>query len=389
MTIRYSVIVPTYRRPDTLRVTLRCLAEVRHPRLEVIVMDNAGGPETAAVLAEAAAAQPLKAIRSDTPLPMSDSWEAGLAAATGDYVTILGDDDALALNAIDAADQILGTTRADILGWSPCAYYWPTATNPYLRNIFHASVGMGCTVAHPSFFLNAYMSDPWVYHAMPGIYQAFVARGVIEETRRRFGRYFLDRLPDLSSAVTNAVHIAQTQGRIAWTQLPLSIWGMSHNSFGQGYLNHRGGQARRDAFQADEGGLVDPMFPDCPMLEVVMASFHLRIVARLRDAGGFGDLPDRAAFATRTAQAMTAAVAREPHAYDAIVADIHAILDRYGQDRAAVAIPPRPQATAGATRIDLNAAENLVTIRARLDHLGIVDTHGAMRFFRSIAPSFA
>src|SRR5690242_17860171 len=111
----YSVVVPTHRRPDTLAATLQCLASVAHPRLEVVVFNNAGGDETVDVVTRHQGQSQLKLVNSDRHLPMQDSWEQGIAAASGDYITVIGDDDSLLSRTITMSDEILSKESADVV----------------------------------------------------------------------------------------------------------------------------------------------------------------------------------------------------------------------------------------------------------------------------------
>ena len=81
---RYSIVVPTRSRHETLRSCLRTLVEQPHGNYEIVVADNASGPETRAVC-ESFRSPRLRYLRSDTPLSMNDNWERALDAARGEW----------------------------------------------------------------------------------------------------------------------------------------------------------------------------------------------------------------------------------------------------------------------------------------------------------------
>src|SRR5476649_943362 len=94
MDLRFSILVPTRQRPDTLPATLATLVEQPGDDYEIVVADNFGDEEVARVIAAAQQANPrVKHVRTDRVLPMAQNWERGLAACTGEYVSVLGDDD--------------------------------------------------------------------------------------------------------------------------------------------------------------------------------------------------------------------------------------------------------------------------------------------------------
>src|SRR5262245_2764412 len=87
---RISVVVPTRDRPDTLRQALASIRALEAPDLkfEILVGDNGSDPCTPAVVAE------FGAIHIPVPRPGAGSARnAGLLAASGDYIAFLDDDD--------------------------------------------------------------------------------------------------------------------------------------------------------------------------------------------------------------------------------------------------------------------------------------------------------
>ncbi len=86
-----SVVCPTYNRPQELRTMLAAMAAQSYPNIEVVVVNDAGAP-VADVVAEFPAARLI-----DLPenRGSSDAMEIGLAAARGDYIQLMADDDLL------------------------------------------------------------------------------------------------------------------------------------------------------------------------------------------------------------------------------------------------------------------------------------------------------
>jgi glycosyltransferase involved in cell wall biosynthesis len=85
--------IPAYRRPDLLRETLASLAaQTGAHDFDVVICDDGGLPETAAVVAEFPADR-FRLHRNPTALGGIGNWNCCLAHATGRWVTILHDDD--------------------------------------------------------------------------------------------------------------------------------------------------------------------------------------------------------------------------------------------------------------------------------------------------------
>ena len=95
-TPRFSILIPTRDRPVTFRHTLATATSQPGDDYEVVVADNFGSPATRMIVDEyMARGRQIVYLRSDQALPMGENWERGLRACSGDYVTVLGDDDGL------------------------------------------------------------------------------------------------------------------------------------------------------------------------------------------------------------------------------------------------------------------------------------------------------
>lgn len=87
-----SVVIPTYRRPQLLRVALRSVRDQSFRDVEVIVQDNASPDDIAAVVAEF----PELAIafyRNERPISQTANLTTAMRRATGKYLAVLADDD--------------------------------------------------------------------------------------------------------------------------------------------------------------------------------------------------------------------------------------------------------------------------------------------------------
>jgi cellulose synthase/poly-beta-1,6-N-acetylglucosamine synthase-like glycosyltransferase len=89
-----SVILSTWNRASLLRQTLEGMTKLSAPEdasWELVVVDNNCTDSTPAVIGEFSSLLPLRAISEPTP-GLSNGRNAGVAAATGDYVVVTDDD---------------------------------------------------------------------------------------------------------------------------------------------------------------------------------------------------------------------------------------------------------------------------------------------------------
>jgi glycosyltransferase involved in cell wall biosynthesis len=87
-----SVVIPTYNRPDFLRISLRSVVEQSYRRLEIIVQDNASDADLGAVIAEFADPR-VTLYRNATNIGARENYLAGYRRCTGKYIATLNDDD--------------------------------------------------------------------------------------------------------------------------------------------------------------------------------------------------------------------------------------------------------------------------------------------------------
>ena len=91
---KVSVVIPTRNRHDVLLHCLRTVVEQDHENLEIIVSDNASTPETRDVV-ESFKSPRMRYVNTGKPLSMSHNFEFALSHVTGDWISVLGDDDGL------------------------------------------------------------------------------------------------------------------------------------------------------------------------------------------------------------------------------------------------------------------------------------------------------
>lgn len=92
--MKISVLLPTRDRLELLRHAVESVRRQRHDDWEIVVSDNASTEDVAGYVRSLGDSR-IVYLRHDRFLSVTDNWNAALAGATGDYVIMLGDDDAL------------------------------------------------------------------------------------------------------------------------------------------------------------------------------------------------------------------------------------------------------------------------------------------------------
>ena len=96
MTPLVSIIIPTFDRPRFLKEAIEAALAQTHPNIEVLVFDNGTLDETLAVVEEIARLDSrLIFRRHERNIGMSANFNALAAAARGEFLVAIGDDDRL------------------------------------------------------------------------------------------------------------------------------------------------------------------------------------------------------------------------------------------------------------------------------------------------------
>lgn len=265
--VKFSVVIPTRERAETLRFALRTCLDQSFDDYEIIVSDNCSSPATRAVVEEAGSPK-VRYVRTPEPVAMSNSWEFAVSHAQGEYVVLIGDDDGLLRHALAELDWVARETRTKAIRWEPAFYTWPNIALPgqgdYLRLPFRCERaerdGRGAireVVAFREF-----------YTALPMLYNSAVHRDVLTDLRRLTGRVFPHPVPDVYSGFA----VAHAAGRYISTTVPMGVSGQSGASNGIATLFHRGRNAidrEFHALNARDGLRSEPTVPDLPVFPQV------------------------------------------------------------------------------------------------------------------------
>lgn len=245
---RYSILIPTLNRPDTLRYALRTALNQISDDYEVVVSNNGGNPATTEVIRETNS----RRVREVTPpglCSMSDNWEFGVEQCRGEFITVLGDDDGVMPDLISTADNIINSTGAKVLSWETNLYWWPNAASRFRHNTLHLrhySTSEAIALSSRS-VLKKYYDFEVSPIIVPMIYYSFVHRSIIDQAKRDMPAYFHALAPDIFSGIVN---LHYTDFYVRCTR-PLAVSGISGHS--NGYKLRQGPKEITDVYATLKG----------------------------------------------------------------------------------------------------------------------------------------
>jgi glycosyltransferase involved in cell wall biosynthesis/pimeloyl-ACP methyl ester carboxylesterase len=339
---RFSIVIPTRQRADTLAFTIETALAQTHPDFEVVIQNNGDDPATRDVVASFASPR-IKLTCSAEILPMAENWEAALTASSGDYIAFIGDDDGIMPDACAICDAVMQDRPAlGALQWTPHYYDWPTSLRAAARNRLVVNLpgpAEGAICQSRDLLLQLY-DGTLTWTSMPLIYNgAFVRRSVIEKVRAFCGgRYFAGQIPDVHSGIANLWAMRQ----FLHIDRPLSICGASGHSNGNAHFVGGGGARLQQRFHAENPALhqtIAEYFLDTTNMELTIAT-ALVIGKRVF----FNDDPAISINMRNVLLRMGLSANRDPALYDHTIREMRQMGEKFGIDTGSFNLPPKRQA---------------------------------------------
>ena len=227
----FSIIIPTRERPDTLKSTIDSVLSQTSGNFEIIIADNCSA-ETTELVVQSFKDDRIKYQRSVSSLSMADNWEAGLSRSSGEFIFILGDDDALMPDALEVANELIDKHNFKIISWLRFFYAWDSSIVPWLQNHLGVNLQQFAEIKNSRNTLQEFYQGKFSYEQLPMAYNSFVHRDIIDRVISIHGRYFDTHCPDSFSGITNAYFT----DRYLYSYRALSITGTSGYSNGAAQL---------------------------------------------------------------------------------------------------------------------------------------------------------
>lgn len=237
-----SLLVPTRNRLPYLKHTLQSALDQKDDRLEIVVADNATEDGTREYLASLGSR--IKVVRSETPISMTENWHRGLDAITGEWVIVIGDDDALLPPFMGVMSDIIGRMpNTEMISCKHAIYRWPDA--PAEQNLLTFQLSKSGKVVPSAEALRAIFEDIHNIYSPAGLYHCLTRTRVIDRIKAQCGEYWLGLSPDIGSGL---LHLAFTESYLL-TPYPVSVMGFSKSSTGMGFRVGGPGAASANEFR--------------------------------------------------------------------------------------------------------------------------------------------
>lgn len=248
MTIKYSIVIPTRNRAEYLPYAIQSVLDSERNDIELIVSNNFSTDATPEILSGIEDPR-LRVISPNASLPMAGHYEFAISQARGDWLTILGDDDAVMPYIFESLDRHIDRyPQVDIISSIRAHYFWEGCDDLYGNSVVGYSSRPNAQIRSTKKDLNAVLKGYRSCFDMPQIYTtSIVKRSLYEEIKGRSGGCFYHSIiPDMYSVV--ALSLARNE--YLRVDEPLFWVGTSNKSMG------RSDRIYRDAeqFKGDPSG---------------------------------------------------------------------------------------------------------------------------------------
>ena len=203
MIIKYSIVIPTRNRAQYLKYAIESVLASDRTDIELIVSNNHSTDGTINIL-EGYIDSRLKIIRPEFELPMASHYEFAINQALGEWITILGDDDAVMPYIFDALDgYIINYQNVDIISSARAYYFWDGCRDIYGDIVVKYSLISKSSIRSARKDLYAALAGIRSCFDLPQIYTtSIIKRSLYEAVKLKSGGIFFHSIiPDMYSAV--------------------------------------------------------------------------------------------------------------------------------------------------------------------------------------------
>ncbi len=266
---KFSVVVPTRDRPDVLPQCLSSLDAQRFDDVEFIVFDNGDEASAAQIADDFRKEDPrFRYFRAPRPLCLRDSWEWAVTAADGQYVTVLGDDDALLPWALAEADRLTKDLPGALVAWKRVFYCYPDCATECDRNYLFVPLVRQLFQVDGRRAVREVANWQTSWDVLPGDYYSFVPRHLLDRVHAANHKLYRSRYADVYAGFRNA-YLA---GSFIYSLLPFSVAGVSRHSTGVALVSGKESRPLDDWRKTHDGDATHhPLVPDLPLPTVAVA----------------------------------------------------------------------------------------------------------------------
>lgn len=224
-----SIAIATKDREQYCIKTIQSILAFEDNRIQITVADNSSTSMVKEFVDKLASPQVVYHY-DNGPVSSIDNFNRAVEFTTGEYIMLIGDDDAILPKAIEMAEWAKENNVDSVCSKNSVVYYWPKAYDKYpngaviippsTSDLLQVDVRKELTKLVKSGLQN------YLLYALPKTYHGLVRKDVLEVIKKKTGHYYGGLSPDIYSAVAVSC-VAKNHYEIGE---PLSIAGVCAKS---------------------------------------------------------------------------------------------------------------------------------------------------------------
>lgn len=231
-----TIIIATKNRQKYALHAVESILAIDDNRIELVIQDNSDANELGALLSKYASDKRLRYRYTPPPFSSIDNFNAGIELSTGEYICLIGDDDGINPEIIEATLWAKNNGVDALVGSLTANYRWAGTGAP--DTLFTKMTGGTLTITHfegkichPSledsllkFALNGCTN--YLDISLPKLYHGVVRREYMEVIKSKTGAYINGLSPDVYSSIALACIV----NKLVTVDYPLTIPGVCAES---------------------------------------------------------------------------------------------------------------------------------------------------------------
>lgn len=282
-----SVVIPTRNRQEYAIQAIKQILSATDKRTQIVVQDNSDDQSLRERIKELDTEQITYNYSSET-LSFVDNFERATQLATGEYVTLLGDDDGVLPSITKVTEYALNNGYDCITSKVLVTYYWPNSgakkrgcseKKGYIRLNKYSNRCM--TVDVQKRLVRVLHNGCQFYHSsgIPKIYHGLVRNSLLKEIRQNYGRLYGGLSPDIYSAFT----ISMMNAKTLYVDFPFTIDGNCKKSGAgaQAQGKHTGSLKNAPHLRGNPNYKWDALVPQVFSVQTIWADSGLSAIRNL------------------------------------------------------------------------------------------------------------
>ena len=227
-----SIVIATRNRVPYAISAIQSILEIPDQRLELVVQDNSDSRELELYIHANIQDGRLRYRYTPPPFSMIDNFNAAVELARGEYLCMIGDDDGVNPEIMQAAEWAKANDWDALTSRIIIGYLWPNTgiTSTYFaKNLDRGALNINdfsCDIFEVDvrYEVIRLLNNGGIYYQyfhLPKFYHGVVHRRCLDEIYCRIGTYFKGLSPDIFSVLA----ISEVANRVMYLDYPLIIAG--------------------------------------------------------------------------------------------------------------------------------------------------------------------